>query len=77
MLARYSNVGLRREGKCGPGRPGPTPSLEHRFDALPRAKHDELQDHHQRETDPAHRRTPFYLHHGELTGLGRGTDTLP
>ena len=64
------------QGGSGLGRPGLTPGLESKFDALPRAYCGELRGCYQRKKDPDNWCIPPSLHPGALTVLGGCPDTL-
>ena len=68
----------RSQGGGGAGHPVPTPGMERRVDALPRAKRGELQGLHRHlwKTDPNHQRIPPTLHIGLFTILGGVPDML-
>ena len=77
VLADDCKGGWRRAGWSGPGRLEPTPGLELRVNALPRAELVDLKGYHQQKTDHNHWRLPPSFHPGALTRLGGGPDTLP
>ena len=66
MIANDNVGGWKSAGGNVHGPPVPTPGLEPRVDALPWAKHVDLQcsHHYQRKTDPDHRHIPTALHIG-------------
>ena len=55
---------------------GPIKGMDHRVDALPRAKRGEPQGHLWCQMDTAHWRITSSLHTGALTGLGGGHGKL-
>ena len=76
VLSYDHNSLWRISGGSSTGHLGPTQGLERIVDALPRAKHGEMQGCHQQKTDPDHQRIPTSLHTGSLTGVGVSSDTI-
>ena len=71
------NGGGRRTSRSMTSRPGPTPVLECRVNALPQGKCGDMWCRHQLQMDPDHRHIPPALHLGTLTGLGGVPENIP
>ena len=77
MFPDVQNDGWQRVGGSGTGCTRPTPRLEYRVEALPRAKFGDMKGCIRKQTHPDHCHIPPSLHPGALTGIEGAPVTLP